>query len=169
MTRARCTVMPACSSGLVFLDETNADSFIKSYIFKYLQVCFRVAKIQLSSSNAFLTLLSASTPTFNLRDMYARSVHVTSPPPLPLNSLGVTLRFGLTWQQRTQSRVNLESFCCCKHIALLHHHPPPTDINDFLETGITTASSCALLTCNPFSLNCKTVNLLAQTFKARLL
>lgn len=161
--------MPACSSGLVFLDKTNADSFIKSYIFKCLQVCFRVTKIQLSSSNEFSALLSASNPTFNLQDMYARSVHVTSPPPLPLNLLGVTLRFRLTWQQRTQNRVNLESFCCCKHITLLHHHPPPTDINDFLETGITKASSCALLRCNSFSLNYKTVHLLEQTLNPRLL
>lgn len=51
----------------------------------------------------------------------------------------VWLRFGLTWQQRTQTHAYLQSFCCCKHCCTVAP-PSPThsqrraDVNELFET-----------------------------------
>lgn len=133
MTRAGCTVMPASSSGLVFLDKRKAESFIKNHTFKCL---YTLGSNYVNENPAFVKYWSFSASVclhpsaFNSQDIFSGSVNVKSHPPLPLNLRGVTLRFGLTWQQRTQARVNLQSFCCCKHIARLHHHHPPPTARD---------------------------------------
>lgn len=54
---------------------------------------------------------------FSHKDI-SRFVRVT-PPPLPLISLGVTLRFGLSWQRKTQAR--LYSICEVSVVASILH------------------------------------------------
>lgn len=55
---------------------------------------------------------------FCSQDIFSLGLCVTHPP-LPLISLGVTLRFGLTWQRRTQAR--LGSICKVSAVASTLH------------------------------------------------
>lgn len=63
-------------------------------------------------------LLVFSSFFFSHKDIFSRFVRAAHPP-LPLISLGVTLRFGLSWQRRTQAR--LYSICEVSVVASILH------------------------------------------------
>lgn len=89
-----------CQTILSKLNFLSSPEFAAYFFFCYISVC-------LSFLLLFLLLIGHL--------LFVHAAH----PPLPLISLGVTLRFGLTWQRRTQD--HLYSICEVSLVASILH------------------------------------------------
>lgn len=132
--------MLACCRGslLVFLNKTHMDSLPqkKNNLYVWVHVLFerkrllksdflKQTKLSVNSCICdlffficYITVCLSFLLFFSHKDIFSRFVF-TAHPPLPLISLGVTLRFRLSWQRRTQA--HLYSICEVSVVASILH------------------------------------------------